>query len=194
MIPANSVMIRNITDPMMLPDRLKQTGFTDRELGGVAIGDSSQGNNGFEWVLNYVSPDFMLNRVGEVAVSIFSAPNAVDVAFTFDQNMRPVLAWVTDSGALFLRYFDGVTNNPIVVPMGTGSSPRLTLDDKRPVLINNSDVIFAYLTATHLVYRVQRENYAIVHTIAPVDTGVYELRALGMGGNRLQFELSGRLI
>lgn len=190
MIPAGSVRFRPWVTSMLPPDTLKVSGLIDREMGGVAVGDASQGLNGWLWTIEVVGSDVILTREGEPSIVLLVQAGIVDIALAFDQNMRPALAWQDDQEHIWLRVYDSVTQVFVTTDFGIGRSPRLTLDDKREVALSTSDIIFAYISNTKLCYRQQREAYLIEHIIATVPSGLQRLDRVGMGGLHLIFELS----
>ena len=190
MIPTASVQLRPWVTSMLPPDTLKVSSLIDREMGGVAIGDASQGLNGWLWTIEVMGSDVILTREGEPSIVLLVQAGITDIALAFDQNMRPALAWQDDQEHIWLRVYDSVTQVFVTTDFGIGRSPRLTLDDKREVALSTSDIIFAYISNTKLCYRQQREAYLIEHIIATVPSGLQRLDRIGMGGLHLIFELS----
>src|SRR5690606_12695294 len=81
-------------------------------------------------------------------VSVLEIAGVTEFQFTFDQNMQPVIAYLTADGA-FLYWFDATLPGftTLVLPAGS-RSPRISLDDKRAasgVTSGASDVILTYL-------------------------------------------------
>lgn len=192
MIPNNSISQRSVLTPMMYPDNSKFRGLMDAELGGVAIGDASQGMETYIWNCEVeANGDVKLTRNGASPIVVYNLPDVVDVSFCFDQNMRVQLAWETSQQELFFYHWDSLANAYAVMPLGTGKTPRLTLDDKREVGATTSDVLCVYIKNNALVYRQQRDAYLqerILISTLPAST---ELMRVGMGGYQLQFHLLG---
>jgi hypothetical protein len=193
MIPGNKVDNRPVSSSIAYPDNEKSVGLHDMEIAGVAIEDASQGLDKYIWtaVGNVDTGMVTLQREGMPSIDWFNiGSSATDLALAFNQNMQPAIAWSNASGQIFLRYFSTTENDYIVVPFGTGSCPRLTLDDKRPTMNTISDVIFAYLVGSSLRYRQQRDDFLIERILVSNISPATILHRVGMGGLHLQFELT----
>lgn len=189
MIPNESISIRNTPVDMYEPDIQKVSGLIDKELGGIAISDSSSGLTDATWTCSVVGSNVMLSKDGDTPVIMFTRDNVIDIAVSFTQGMVPVFAWQESNGSIWLRYFDTLEDNYVIVSFGMGRNPRLSLDDKRHISVNSSDVILAYIKGSELVYRQQRDNYLIERVLL---SGLYSEESLvrvGMGGLQLQFVL-----
>lgn len=174
-------------NPMPPPDALKVFGLVDREMGGVAIGDTSQGLSSHLWTCEVVGNSVMLSVDGGAQALLFSRPGIVDVALAFTQNMQPTVAWQQQDGTLWMRFYDGAQADYVVESFGPGNSPRLALDDKRPEFSTGSDVMLAYMVGTTLKQRLQRDRFSIERDLL---TGIPEgsrLQRIGMANLRMQF-------
>lgn len=192
MIPYNTLVLTDRYTRLVEPESLKKTGLVDYEKGGVALGDSSEGLNKYNWELNVVSnTKAMLHREGITPIQVFTYPSKpLDVAFCFDQSMNVVLAWQDKDFNLYLRRYNSATNSFQVLNLGIGKCPRLTLDEKRSEFISNSDVILAYITNKSLVYRVQREGFNTIHVVEEEMLASQRLARIGVKGFRLQMVLT----
>lgn len=192
MIPYNTLVLTDRYTRLVEPESLKKTGLVDYEKGGVALGDSSEGLNKYNWELNVVSnTKAMLHREGITPIQVFTYPSKpLDVAFCFDQSMNVVLAWQDSEFNLYLRRYNSATNSFQVLNLGIGKCPRLTLDEKRSEFISNSDVILAYITNKSLVYRVQREGFNTIHVVEEEMLASQRLARIGVKGFRLQMVLT----
>lgn len=172
------------------PDNLKVVGLTDRELGGVGLNDTSQGLASKVWTLAVVGNDVLLSSDTDLPSVLFSQPNIKDIALAFTQAMQPTVAWEDTLGILWLRYFNSVSQTYEVLDLGVGTTPRLTLDDKRLESSELSDIVVAYVRDTSLLYRLQRDRFIEEYTLKtdlPVGS---RLEQIGMAGLRLYFMLS----
>ena len=171
------------------PDDRVTGSSEDFEAGGVAVQDTTQGLSAYVWRLWVDGLDVKLQREGASATVLFQQAAIQEVALAFDQAMRPQVAY-TVGGAMYLRWYDSVSQAYVVSSFGAGRNPRLTLDDKRLSQISRSDVIFAYLRGDGLYYRQQRDRFATERTLRTGIASSLRLRNIGMNKNlRLQFEL-----
>jgi hypothetical protein len=167
--------------------------LVDYEDGGIAIQDPSKG-------LLYQRWTALLFRPGEpdsyVTLSardvpefvLLELPGLTEISISFDQNMRPCLAYIQD-GVSKLYWFDSSAGMMVVTEIGAGIvTPRVTMDDKRYVGSDGyrlNDIILAYVRAGTLYFRKQRERFTIER---PLKSGVNPLIKIGFTrGLRLQF-------
>ena len=190
MIPENSIKVREVTTRMLAPDTEKESGLIDYERGGVEYKDPSQGYLVANWAVEVSDKYVNLYKEGKFKHLLLVQPNIADIAFCFDQTMNVMLAWRTKNDQLYLRYYDSFLARFEVMSLGMGKCPRLTLDDKRSIAVDSSDVIFAYIANGSLCYRQQRESFFIEHVIRTDLHPSQRLDRIGMGGLQLQFELS----
>ena len=191
MIPEGSIKVRTNVVRMLIPDVDKISGLTDSEWGGTDVKNTDHGFLVHIWTVS-VNDDgqVRLYRGQEFHSILWVQEGIADIALTFDQTMNPMLAWRTVDNDLFLRSFDAFTQSFIVTPFGKGKCPRLSLDDKRPIAIGISDIIFAYIQDNELCYRQQREAFLVKHVIVSDLHPSQRLDRIGMGGFQFQFELS----
>lgn len=168
----------------------------DYEDGGIAIQDPSQGLLYQVWTATLLNPGTAGSTVRVSAPTVpeftmYQAPNITEISFSFDQSMRPVLAFV-QNGTAKLWWYDSTIASQTVTDIGTGVvTPRVAMDDKRKLASNDyalSDVILAYIKNRNLYYRQQRDRYTIEYLL---DTDVANgLIKIGFGVNlRMQFML-----
>lgn len=164
--------------------------LVDYEMGGVAISDPSQGLNVQSWKCTYEQSRFILTPETGPASVVLVVDSVTAMSFTFDQNMRPTIAY-EQNGRLWLWWWDTTVSARVFTDHGPGRCPRLTLDDKRDSQTSNSDIIFAYIKPTNeLCFRKQRERFM---TERVLKSGLHDhtkLKNVSMNNKlRLQFEL-----
>lgn len=168
--------------------RLLVREWDDYEDGGIALNDPSAGLQYQAWHA-YIAGDDVILEAEHVAPSVlYSGAGINEISLAFDQNMRPVLAFV-QAGAAYLRWYDTSVSAQVITPLGEGvQNPRVTMDDKRYTQVHSSDVILAYIRDGGLYTRMQRDRYIIEYLQA---SGLsHSLIKIGMNaGNRLQFLL-----
>ncbi len=175
----------------MLAPRNKNYAVTESwELGGIALSDTSQGLMSYKWRAWTDSKAIYIMRADQgntTAKPLLAAPNITAIDLTFDQNMRPVLAYMSDSMAK-LYWYDTVNQSNVITDYPDIKNPRVSLDDKRAFNVANSDVIFAYINNDQLCCRYQRERYGIEHVLHQLPPKT-ELVKIGMGtDNRFLFD------
>ena len=160
------------------------------ESGGVGLSDTSQGLVSHIWRAWTDSKVIYIQRSDlpkDTAKTLLEAPNITELDLTFDQNMRPVLTYVS-GGIAKLYWYDTVSKSQTITDFPNVQNPRVSLDDKRAFNTANSDVIFAYINNDQLCCRYQRERYGIEHVLHQLPPKT-ELVKIGMGtANRFLFD------
>lgn len=173
------------------PDNTPYSRLLDVELGGAAVSDPSQGLLGHTWSCRAVGDSIQIRRDADSWVELLTFPAPYEIAFTFDQNMRPLIAISTRAKQLSLYWYDPVSAGHVTTALGQGRSPRMTLDDKRQFAGAQSDALLAYIKGNNLVYRMQRDRFLVEYPVLPNVPGHARLKQFGMCDNlRVQFTVS----
>lgn len=190
MIPAGG--LSNPAQPAPFVERVNSTlqPLIDYEMGGVALNNPSQGLWVQLWRVRVDGDVVYLGPDGGTEQPAFIRAGITEVALAFDQNMQPVIAFV-QAGQAWLWWFDSTAPGMVFTQIAGAINPRLTLDDKRPGQVGNSDVILAYIRAGSLYTRQQRDRYQI-ETLEEASPPCGGLACIAMStGNRLQFAFGG---
>ena len=184
-------MIFELSDPTVGSDIIggrayDVTNLSDFESGGDDINDLTHGKMSQVWSGYYEDSVVYIRNPNIEPVALLSSAGITELSFTFDQLMRPVLAFVS-YGEMKLRWYDSTVSDFIISEFPLGYSfPRISLDDKRGSQDANSDIIFAYMKETSLCYRAQRDRYEIEY-ILKTDFA-HKLIKIGMNKKwRMQF-------
>lgn len=175
----------------LLAPRSKNYAVTESwESGGVGLSDTSQGLVSHTWRAWTDGKAIYIQRSDlpkDTAKTLLSAPNITELDLTFDQNMRPVLTYVS-GGIAKLYWYDTVSQSQTITDFPNVQNPRVSLDDKRAFNTANSDVIFAYINNDQLCCRYQRERYGTEHVLHQLPPKT-QLVKIGMGtANRFLFD------
>ena len=193
MLPDDRLPTSTVVSPFLGSRALPISKIVDYEDGGAGINDASQGLLFQRWralLLNPGQPDsyVQLDAPSAEAFTLVSLPGLTEISISFDQLMRPTLAYVQNDVA-YLRWYDSAAADYVTDEVGTGIiTPRVSLDDKRFIASNgyqNNDVILAYIKDGDLYYRQQRERYTVERLLK---TGVKPLIKIGFNrGLRFQW-------
>lgn len=193
MIPENKFSSEPVYSPFRAPDGIERPSYlVDYELGGRDLNDSSEGLEVHTWIAEYnpATGDVSVFAPGVPQTTVFTALGLTELSLAFDQNMRPVVAFVQNGQAKFFWY-DTVLGATRINDLPAGSfSPRCCMDDKRDMQTSQgqNDVIIAYLRGTSLYFRQQRDRYENEYLLTASIPG-RRLVCVGMNqGRRLQFE------
>ncbi len=190
MLPDNVLSSAPVNAAFSGARALPVTRLVDYEDGGVAIQDPSQGSQYQRWRGRLLGNEIILDAPEVEPFAVYSGADITEFSFTFDQNMRPAIAFV-QNGVAKLRWFDSQAGQQVITDIGAGViTPRVTLDDKRFTQSANSDIILSYVRDGGLYYRQQRDRFTIERLL---DAGPHKgLIKIGMGSNlRLQFLMEG---
>jgi len=206
MLPDHTLSTTLIYGNYLYPDYLYTDGLIDYELGGIGLSNATSGLMVQVWTATLVGVP------GDVGTSVYvSAPNTPDtflfqmdgiteISLSFDQNMRPFVAFVAAGVAQFWWYDATLPGQRFtLLPVGS-TSPKCTLDDKRPLetLVGSSDILITYIKDDNLYYREQRDRYTIEYLLkADLSTLLLAPRVgkLAMTNkDRVQFYLYGSLL
>lgn len=185
MLPDNQLSTIPIPADFILP--LRRDYLIDREWGGVAIQDTSQGLKVVIWECFYNEETnyICIKRQDQSQIyPIIEAFNVTVVGLAFDQNMRVQLCYVED-GVVKHYWYDVNSSGMVTTTYPAAKCPCISLDDTRFRQSSNSDIIFAYQIEDQSFYRLQRERYTIERPLITDMRG--ELYQIGMNtGNRFQ--------
>lgn len=167
MKPLVSIIEPPILTPYIPPD---DQDFTDLECwqrGGIALSD---GNSGLEYQVWHLSvlgsgptTAIYLDAPNTPPTLMFALPGITWARFSFDQNMHPVIAFMSDNGPGFWWWdptIPGVTINYLA---STVIKPCVTMDDKRHMQTVNgqNDVVICYVDLGNVNFRLERDRYNV---------------------------------
>lgn len=133
----------------------------DYEDGGIDFNDSSEGHFYQWWRARVVDNTIVVDADHVEEQVLYTGTEITEVSLTFDQNMRPCLAFV-DNGRAYLQWYNTLESRQVITDLGSSViTPRVTLDDKRRIQSGISDIILAYLTEGTLRIRQQRDRFGI---------------------------------
>jgi hypothetical protein len=189
--------------PFQYPDNIPVYYTTDYQLGGIGLSDASQGLQVQAWFLEISGPvsnnNIVISAPNTQPTILLSAPNVTEVSLSFDQNMRPAVAYVSQGNPYFW-WFDTTIPGYTTISLGsTVTNPRCTTDDKRAreVNIGYTDIILAYINNNNLCFRQQRDRFTIERVLqANLNNLIPNPSLIKIGMNsieRLQFQIFGNL-
>lgn len=203
MMPGNALSPIPIPAGFIYPDNIPVYNTTDYQLGGIGIADASQGLQVQPWFLELsgtpTNNNVVISATNTQPTILFSAPDITEISLSFDQNMRPAVAYVSQGNPKFWWYDTTIPGYTIINLTDGITNPRCTLDDKRLREINLglSDIILAYINNGNLCFRQERDRFTVEYVLyANLDTIISNpsLNKIGMNIlERLQFQIFGNL-
>ena len=144
------------------------SGVQDFEDGGFALRDSSRGLMYQVWQAKREEGGIiMLSAPNSAPMEILRGDRISEISFTFDQNMRLVLAYV-DDGVAKMSWYDTAAEKEVLTILGDDViTPRVALDDKRVQQLGLSDVVLMYVRGDAIYHRLQRDRYEIEYETQP---------------------------
>lgn len=191
MLPNNKIKrARKWLDDLHEPRDRKHPNTRSFCLGGVDIGDTTQGITDYVWQAWTDGAAVFLQRADSSRPDrVLTDKSITSVSIAFTRNMNLVIAyqagvesklWIGRNGSLF---------GSVVNSIRGGQDPMVALDDNRYATDITSDVIFAYIKDSMLCCRYQREEYRTEHKLQMLDSDT-NLYRMGMGrDNRFLFLL-----
>lgn len=181
-LPEPLLIDDKVTTPFLYP-RSKSYPLTESwENGGAALNDPSEELTKYVWQAWTDGTTITVKRDDLATETVLiTDSNITEVDLTFDQNMRPCIAYVAN-GISKLYWYDSSLAMQVIDSYPLIRNPRVSLDDKRRFNVANSDIVFAYQREDKLCYRVQRERFGVEHILA-TDTKKRLLWRIGMGRN-----------
>lgn len=188
MLPNNVLSSEIVSSKFLGAKALPISNYVDYCDGGKALNDPSYGLFYQVWRARLINNDVIVDAREVEEFVLYSASGISEISFTFDQNMRPILAFVKDS-LPYLRWYDTSVSMQVVTALDVDViTPRVSLDDKRSSQSSISDVILAYIRLGKLYHRRQRDRFTIEYLLA--ETSSSGLIKIGMNINfRFQFML-----
>lgn len=183
-----------IIGDILQPNNSLKLPLSDWEMGGVALGNPSQGNNVKPWKASYNS------STGEISLEAFDVPATVVytqlgitwLSFCFDQNMKFLFAFTSTPGTIgTLRWYDPAPAAYVNTSFGTNvRTPHITMDEKVELSSATNDVILTYVDGSDIFLRVQRERFLDAHLVGSGLSPGQKIKNFGMSTvNRLQWEI-----
>ena len=181
-LPEPLLIDGGVTTPFLKP-RSKNYPLTESwDNGGVALSDPSQDLTKYVWQAWTDGTTITVKRDDlDTYHVILMDTNITEIDLTFDQNMRPCIAYVAN-GISKLYWYDTQQAKQVINEYPAIRNPRVSLDDKRRFNVSQSDIIFAYQKGDTLCYRVQRERFTVERVLA-TNTKKRLLWRIGMGRN-----------
>lgn len=181
-LPEPLLIADGVTTPFIYP-RSKNYPLTESwDNGGVALSDPSQDLTKYVWQAWTDGATITVKRDDlDTYQVVLMDSNITEIDLTFDQNMRPCIAYVAN-GISKLYWYDTFQAKQVIDEYPAIRNPRVSLDDKRRFNVSQSDIIFAYQKGNTLCYRVQRERFTIERVLV-TNTKKRLLWRIGMGRN-----------
>ena len=184
--------------PVALPNpdaQGRDAGLVDYETGGIDLQDPSQGLQVKTWRFRLDGADIKVSADPYIVEqTLLSAALITSLSGAFDQNMRPLVAYIA-AGLPWLYWYDPQPAANVYLALPTGvTSLLLSLDDKRPQAGsgNRSDVLLFYVRGNRVCYLQQRDRFTIERVLCWLEGSNATIRRAGMAVNyRMQVELEG---
>lgn len=146
---------------------LRKDAHRDYSWGGVALQDTSKGLATKLWYSKYLNSSIYLCNDAQCYLVLSNIPSVDYLSFTFDQNMRPCVAWSVAGVSGFSMYWYSTLAGDFIISKFSGTQPQVTLDDIRPTMVNLgiTDIVLGYSADGGIEYRIQRERFDVVHTL-----------------------------
>jgi len=169
-------------------DTQDPTDLQDTEEGGVALNNTSMGLEYQLWTFTYDAHYAYVNAPNQPKIALFAKDGIENIRGCFDQNMNPFVAFF-QGGQWQYWWYDTVSSGMVFSSLPVGvTSVACTLDDKRQINSNTSDILLFYTNNGNLYHRRQRDRYTAELLVRAGVGGT--LVKVGMNGiQRLQIKM-----
>ena len=189
-MPENTFSDPPVPAAFLAPDdRVRLNLLIDYELGGIALGDPSQGLQVQVWECRVAAGMIQVSVEGAGAwTDVISDTDITEVSLAFDQNMRPTVSFVAGGVAKLYWYDADISAFTTSVLVGA-TSPVVMMDDKREMEIGLNDILLFYIAEGRVMHRLQRDRFLIEYNLAALPAGSTRIQRAGMSvANRIQVE------
>lgn len=175
MIPNHAFTVIGVPSPYLWGAELRSTATESWEMGGAGISDPSGGLTFQLWYgrLELDTGTVLLSAPNTPEFVLYSEAGITQMDFSFDQNMKPCLAFTQNGVAKFWWYNTVNLQYETIILPALSTTPLTLLDDKRVGLLGSSDIILFYLREGRLYYREQRDRFTVEY-----DSGIAGVRKL----------------
>ena len=175
--------------PFLAPNDIVKGAMNDWSRGGAVL-NSAQGDlNVKSWEFTFDSSTFEFKANGQPVYTHTDA-NIIWLSGTFDQNMRPTLAYTETDGSSTLYFYNAQIAAFDKLALGQVTTPFVSMDDIRLPEGGINDVILTYIKNGSICTRIQRDRFTIEYTLVSGLAPGSKIRRFGMTqGLRLRWEL-----
>lgn len=181
----------------LYPDSAGKIDLIDMELGTASgAGDSVVRNTSYEARVNGSTAEYRKVGASSWSPIITVTGMSLNVSFTFDQLMRPMLSYQTGSGlnrvarTAYLYWYDTTLSSFQTVSVANAISPLLTFDYPFDSSMSFAEASWWYIRAGNICYRKQSDRFTIEYVFAAKPSNMAILATVGMGRNfRLHVQL-----
>lgn len=181
-----------VPSAFLAPDiRIRTSYDVDYEMGGIGIGDPSQGLQVQVWECRVQGGVIQVSPEGMATwTDVTSDTGITEVSLAFDQNMRPTIAYVA-GGVAKMYWYDSDSAAYVTSTFPDAVSPVVLMDDKRTMEIGLNDILLFYIREGRIWHRVQRERFLIEYNLRIIPPASSRIQRAGMNvGNRVQIEFN----
>jgi|GEM_PF-576840 len=172
MIPENVLSSQAVVNGYPDPVKQAEDFLIDWERAGIGLNNPSAGLEYQVWQLQVrednTDPgqfDFFISAPNHAESVLFRYPDVTEAALSFDQNMRPFVAFMAAKKA-YIYWYDSATASQTISALPDGiTSPRCTIDEKRRFNSAVSDNVLAYIRNGWLCVRYQRDRYTVEYPL-----------------------------
>lgn len=183
------------------PENRKFYSLISYERGPIAIEDTSEGLLYQNWTMEWDADTGNFNLTGEttlVTTTVITVADVVSLSFTFDQNGRVTITYVTNVSS-YLYWYDTALGSTVTADLGANViTPCIYLDDKRSMQSTASDMLLFYTKsdggATYTLYMLrQRDRYLTEYVLQTLLPNPY-IHNVGMTSElRIQVMIKGKV-
>lgn len=154
-----------------------------RDMGPIALLDTSEGLTAYEWELEFLGDKFWLGRVGQDKQVLFEEQDSIAADLTFDTAANAFVAYEKSDG-VYAYWYDPITQDYVNQLISTGATnPFCTLDLRDPAQVADSDILVFYERADAIYFQRSDDRYTVEYATPVTSLSGKKIRRCGLGIN-----------
>lgn len=154
-----------------------------RDMGPVAIADTTEGLTEYEWELDFRGDKFWIGRVGQDKEVLFEEQDSIQADLTFDTAGRAFVAYEKTDG-VYAYWYDPIEDDFVKQLIASGATnPFCTLDMRDPSQNDENDILVFYERADAIYYQLSSDRYSVEYATPVTSLGGKKIIKCGIGIN-----------
>ena len=179
------------------PDNLDKSDWVDKELGTASgLGDTPVRATAYEGRVDGSTAQYRKLDAVPWTNIVTVAGMSPNMAFTFDQLMRPMITYQLGAGlnrvarTAYLYWYDTTLNSYQILSVANVKSPLVTFDYPADAAATFAEASWWYVRAGNVCYRKQSDRFTIQYVFATMPINRNIIVTVGLGRNyRLHVQL-----
>lgn len=184
MLPRDKVrLVDKWIDDLNPPRNQKHPYLRSFCKGGFDVGDTRDGIASYTWEAWTDGGTISIRNIQTtMTYRVLKDINITEISVAFDRNLNLFIAYKSGNTSKLWTGINGSLTGAVIVELEDANSPRVALDDNRPIIGSKSDIIFAYVLNSTLYCRYQRDQFFVERKLNALSENTF-LHRIGMGND-----------